>query len=572
MATPVIFLAFANDQDAHLPLLEEERRAITTQLLPLANANQFQLYVEPSARITDLANGLVQFKDRIHLLHIGGHLDSGGRLWLSDQEGEHGIAQLLATLPNLKLVFLNGSSTKGQVQTLLEIGIPAVIATSVSIEDTSARDFANIFYETFAEDSSIEEAFNRAAASFQTRSGETINIQRSIGKERIDEEADPLPWGLYINEDSEEILRWKLPRKTDTTFILRGAGRSYSGRTINESLILTVANTIQEYSPMVQQVLTDARRRNPRLRDLRVAIIDSFPTPIGTHLRKLLLSEEVNTDRLQKIVNAYNVTFQFLSFILMSQLWDEKIKIGNLEMTKDQLEELMEFFALEKEQQPIYDYAQLIRTIGNIFVQNQIQPFLEEFNTFWRGFNNDGDFFYAYQFLEELKSVLQGTISADEIESFCVQAEDQLCEVFKAISFIAKYPLVSIKTIELEKRTFRAPVFKHNQVMLDRISASFGILDESFGYSEFCEFESVLLLRSEDHIHPYLNLSPFVVDENALTGQHNSKIYFLDHFKGPDTLYLLTDNLRDQLLVNEKDGNFPSIQAQLQKFKSTILA
>ncbi|MEZ4471740.1 MAG: hypothetical protein R3F60_13265 [bacterium] len=42
---------------------------------------------------------------------------------------------MLSSQPGLQLVFLNGCSTEAQVRRLLDLGVPAVIATNRAIDD-----------------------------------------------------------------------------------------------------------------------------------------------------------------------------------------------------------------------------------------------------------------------------------------------------------------------------------------------------------------------------------------------------------------------------------------------------
>ncbi len=69
MKLALVFLAFANDQDNHLPLLEEERKAITAELIPLASKQFFQLFTESSATTGDISRYVAEFKDRILIFH-----------------------------------------------------------------------------------------------------------------------------------------------------------------------------------------------------------------------------------------------------------------------------------------------------------------------------------------------------------------------------------------------------------------------------------------------------------------------------------------------------------------------
>jgi hypothetical protein len=569
MKQPVIFLAFANNQDNHLALLDEERKAISTHLVPLASEQYFQLFVEPSATIADLTQYISGFKDRIVIFHYGGHADSTLILLQDQAANSNGVAQLLATQPNLQLVFLNGCSTRAQVGLLFDLGIPAVIATSVPIADPSAVTFADVFYTALADQHTLEEAFKLASANYLMASGQAASIFRGIKIHATD--TDPLPWGLYVNPGKEAALQWKLPRESAGSFIVRGAGMKYqSGVTMNQKLIETIANSIAPYSFKIKAMIEDAKSkgREPKIRDLRVAVIDSFPTPIGMHLRKLLISEDISTDRLQKIVNLYQVSAQFLAYILVTQLWDEKVKQPNLVIDTEQSAIIKNFLGLGAADSYVYNFITLIRTIGDILSNNHIDAFVIEFNDLRDKYNQDTDFQKSVLFLEEMKKELLGSVSADEIESFCVQAEDQLIKIFSQLGFSAKYTLATIKTIELMKARHTNPRFRHNLVFLNQLTAAIGVLDDFLESNNFSENNSVILMRDEETVQPSLNLSPFLIDENALSGQQNSKLFFFTSRDNGTYSFTLIDNLKDQLAI--KDDTYPYVRELLLAFEQAL--
>jgi hypothetical protein len=569
MKQPVIFLAFANDQDNHLALLDEERKAISKHLVPLASEQYFQLFIEPTATISDLTQYISSFKDRIVIFHYGGHADSTVILLQGQAANANGVAQLLAIQPNLQLVFLNGCSTRAQVNLLFELGIPAVIATSVPIADPSASTFSNVFYQALADQHTLEEAFKLASANHLMASGQAASIFRGI-KIKV-EDTDSLPWGLYVNQGKEATLNWKLPRESAGSFIVRGAGMKYQpGTTMNQKLIETIANSISPYSFKIKAMMEDARSkgREPKIRDLRVAVIDSFPTPIGMHLRKLLISEDISTDRLQKIVNLYQVSAQFLGYILVAQLWDEKVKQPNLAISIEQEAIIKNFLGLNAADSYVYNFITLIRTIGEILANNQIETFVVEFVELQEKYNQDSDFQKAILFLEEMKKELLGSVSADEIESFCVQAEDHLIRIFSRLGFSAKYTLATIKTIELMKARHANPRYKHNLVILNQLTAAIGVLDDVLESDEFSDNNSVILMRDEETVQPSLNLSPFLIDENALSGQQNSKLFFFTSRQDGVYSFTLIDNLKDQLAI--KDDTYPYIRELLLAFENAL--
>ena len=565
MKQPVIFLAFANDKDDHLPLLDEERKVINGHLLPLANQQYLQLVIEPSATTADISRFITDLKDRINIFHYGGHADSKEILLQDQTANSDGIAQLLALQKELKVVFLNGCSTRAQVGLLQELGIPAVIATSIPIADQSARTFSDVFYRALAEDHTLEEAYKLAAANHLMTTGQAAGINRGLRVKK--EETDPLPWGLYITEGKEAVLNWKIPRQSAGSFIVRGAGLKYqSGAIINQKLVMAIANAIAPHSRSIQLILDEAKSKNrePKMRDLRVAVIDSFPTPIGMHLRKLLIVEEIGTDRLQKIVNLYQVSSQFLAYVLLAQVWDEKFSNPNYPILPITQSALKTYLSLSTADSPAYNFVNLIEALGDTLAESKTPLFVAEFNTLRKQYQEEPELKTAVLFLEEMKRELMGAVAADEIESFCVQGEDKLCEIFKHIGFAAKYTLATIKTIELIKPRHATPRFRHNLVVLNQLTAAIGVLDDVLETTEYTDNNSVILMRDEETVYPSLNLSPFILDENALSGQQNSKLFFFTSYENKQINFTLIDNLKDTLNITR--DNYPLVSELFDGF------
>ena len=565
MKQPVIFLAFANDKDDHLPLLDEERKVINGHLLPLANQQYLQLVIEPSATTADISRFVTDLKDRINIFHYGGHAGSKEILLQDQTANSDGIAQLLALQKELKVVFLNGCSTRAQVGLLQELGIPAVIATSIPIADQSARTFSDVFYRALAEDHTLEEAYKLAAANHLMTTGQAAGINRGLRVKK--EETDLLPWGLYITEGKEAVLNWKIPRQSAGSFIVRGAGLKYqSGVIINQKLVMAIANAIAPHSRSIQLILDEAKSKNrePKMRDLRVAVIDSFPTPIGMHLRKLLIVEEIGTDRLQKIVNLYQVSAQFLAYVLLAQVWDEKFSNPNYSILPITQAALKAFLSLSTADSSTYNFVNLIEALGDTLAESKTPLFVEEFNTLRKQYQEEPALKTAVLFLEEMKRELMGAVAADEIESFCVQGEDKLCEIFKHIGFAAKYTLATIKTIELIKPRHSTPRFKHNLVVLNQLTAAIGVLDDVLETTEYTDNNSVILMRDEETVSPSLNLSPFILDENALSGQQNSKLFFFTSYENKQINFTLIDNLKDTLNITR--DNYPLVSELFDGF------
>ena len=213
---PFLFLTFANNEKKPLPKLQEESDLLMQALAPLAKAERVQIHPDNFATIDKVANYLTLYKDQILLFHYAGHANSQ-HLILTDQAAKAGgIAQLLAQQNNLQLVFLNGCSTKGQVQVLLDLDIPIVIATSAPIKDRLAMDFANSFYKAIANDHSINSAFNIAAGLVEAKTGSVPEVYRDTGL-RAGEELEAAPWGLYTKKESTFLEQTLIPPKSNST-------------------------------------------------------------------------------------------------------------------------------------------------------------------------------------------------------------------------------------------------------------------------------------------------------------------------------------------------------------------
>ena len=87
--TPIIFLTFANDPDAHLGLLKEESRRLYGALEELDRKEYLKLIREESAQVKDIFAAFSKNKDRIAIYHYAGHA-AGTKLELEAGAGNGG--------------------------------------------------------------------------------------------------------------------------------------------------------------------------------------------------------------------------------------------------------------------------------------------------------------------------------------------------------------------------------------------------------------------------------------------------------------------------------------------------
>jgi hypothetical protein len=216
-----VFFAFANDRAAggrYLRNLPDEQRRVREAMEPAVAAGLCAVVERANATVDEVLDVFQdpQFRDRVAVFHFGGHAGDA-ELLLESAGGEAtvahagGLAHFLGEQRGLELVFLNGCSSRGQVQGLLDAGVPAVIATSQAIDDAVATELSSRFYKALAAGTPVRTAYQEAQSAVQVRRGDQAReAYRSFVPQVVAE--DRWPWDLYIAPGAEERLaRWSLP-------------------------------------------------------------------------------------------------------------------------------------------------------------------------------------------------------------------------------------------------------------------------------------------------------------------------------------------------------------------------
>ncbi|MCB9547929.1 MAG: CHAT domain-containing protein [Myxococcales bacterium] len=223
---PLILLTFANEaatSAAWLRALPAEVRALREALQPAQDAGLCHVEVETNASVDTLIEALQRPReDTLAVFHYAGHA-SGDGLFLEGEGGAAqqahagGLARLLSRQPGLQVVFLNGCSTEPQVRRLLDLGVPAVIATNRAIDDGVATRFAQTFYRRLAQGAAVGEAFADAENAILVTFGEggslfRTEVTRSFAPiARAEEATGDLPWRLHTASGAEPVEAWSLP-------------------------------------------------------------------------------------------------------------------------------------------------------------------------------------------------------------------------------------------------------------------------------------------------------------------------------------------------------------------------
>lgn len=215
-----ILIVEAQPAGTALLSIEEERERIVYRFRGLVAAGAAEISVLVSARPEALHDRLWQAQLRgcpFDVVHFIGHGDFDnhareGQLLFLSAEGNQplfvGVQTLRELLCNrgLRLVFLNacdtarqpGSRDRGLAQSLVEAGLPAVVANQFPVLDPSALAFAERFYWSLAQGCSL------GAAAREAR----ISVNYSASREAIDW-AVPV---LYARDPDETICQPLLPK------------------------------------------------------------------------------------------------------------------------------------------------------------------------------------------------------------------------------------------------------------------------------------------------------------------------------------------------------------------------
>ena len=219
---PVILLAFANDKQntgaGYLRGLTLERNAIRDALMKAEENGLCQVLVEPDAtvdRLFDIFQNPL-YRDRIAIFHYGGHAESYSLLLESSSGGKaiansEGLVPFLAKQKSLRLVFLNGCSSQTQSEELVSAGLPAVIGTSQSINDSIATGLATRFYKGMAAGVTIERAWtdsvDQTKTEHKTSDTPSLFVEGILGAPG----ESTFPWELYTGEGGASSKAWNLP-------------------------------------------------------------------------------------------------------------------------------------------------------------------------------------------------------------------------------------------------------------------------------------------------------------------------------------------------------------------------
>lgn len=311
---------------------------------------------------------------------------------------------------------------------------------------------------------------------------------------------------------------------------------------INEDLIRIVFDEMVKHKASLSKMVMDDEA-DEEISDYRVLadlIIKNFPWPVGVELRRLFSGSMRQLDRmrLDQIFKTIERSMQFLSFVMLSQLVKEKTE-GKLTIPEHFSKDFTNrFFVLS-----MGNFSWLIRSIGNMFREQKIEWFMPEMSD---SFNDK--FYNALDFwIPERNEIghYQINLTQEDIEKRCVEYEEKLTFILQSIAFLAKYKLVSVKEIRVNKSKVKEATFSHIIDLLNSSDSDFKA--KEFQESTFTESHSVLIMKTMKSLEEYLNLSPLIIDTSTEVLDTKEKfeikkdIFMYSKFRNDQLMYLGTE-------------------------------
>ena len=590
---PVILAAFANDQGRFLESLQQESDAISDALHAKKDGGYIDLEMQQGASIERLFTLIGRYGDDLAMLHYGGHangsaldLEASGGGNLAAQGG--GLAQLLGSLPNLKLVFLNGCATQGHVAALLAQGVPAVIATSAPVEDTIALQFAKEFYAALADPAAsrtIDFAFARAKALVATTKGDAIAVTTRAMTAGDDAplEVGPATWGLYVAPGKAASLAWTLPTQPIGDFVIEASAPATATQiaTPNVNLVARQASAVGAFDSGFKERMELERKlsRDGTVdeRLVREGIINAFPSPIGEKLRILFAGGQMGDSRLRLAVATYDITTRFVAFALLAQLWDLfEDNEGKVTLSAAQWQAIEAFNALDEPGAARFDFLQFAITLTAALGANNAAPYMSQCADLAAAVQQP-DCAAAQTFMNEMRgAIFDQTLDPAKVAELAEQADAHLDAALYVLTFVVGYKLATIKEIKISRTRKKNASYLHRRVVLDRAAAAL-YKDDTQALLNFADNESVILLKDLDDVSSYLNLSPFVIDQNALTANAGTQLYFFHWYdSASDTLHYAqisedSDRIEIRAVMPQPfDQSHPPMLKLYQEFRAMV--
>ncbi len=547
---PTILIVTADDSSAKLNKLLDEGKEIQ-RTLNSVQGREYEIVLLPDASINDIIAAFKVPNRAIEILHFAGHADSK-HLQLTDGNAEADIlANKIKQQGTIKLVFLNGCATMGQVRYFHAAGVPFVIATSRKVGDNKAYWMGTQLYQYLSLKRSLRQAMEEVVTDAKMLK-KKIRFPNDrgllISKNNTALTNDEVEWTLYAksgHEGEDYHLPFSLLQVEGTVGIshqvfleqLMFALKDLDSPNLSE--IKNQINYLDEGS-----LVSDGKKTEELLKVL--------PFALGVRLRQLTAKpSELSSDYYRELLYDYVVFFETLLYytvaILSAQIWQDKEKAfaqipGDIQMIRqfllqNRLTEASESYIPVIE--ILVKWLQEFDPEANIpvgenllaYLRSEIDEKSSEEEKQYR-FEVASNFF----FLQKQYYWQRVRLEKEEAIKNCVLSQRFINNAFQHFTFLLKYSMVSVRGIKVMNFRHLPSDFNNFKNNVATLIVNDDIPGPMPG-KHMMENKSVLaFLEAEPATDASsLNLFPFFIDRNVFTGKPNNEVdlyLFIGYFSG----------------------------------------
>ena len=522
-----ILIITANDPNDRLNMLAREGKDIQRWLNASPRKN-YDVTLLPETTTEDIIKELNIPNRQVEVLHYAGHANNDVLRLADTDAGAKELATKLQSLGTLKLVFVNGCASKGQVQFFHAAGIPFVVATSRPIEDEKAFWLATQFYQYLTLGRSLREAFNEVFndANFQKKD---IVFGGERGIMPIPQtDAQDIPWGLYVRTGSENA-DYRLPFTAKMVSDTEGVNHTV----FLDNIIYALESVSSPQFAGIKRLLDNLRRGNVPNNKKISELIKAVPYTLGLRIRQITAepedkSSEYYRELLYYYIFLHETLLHHTASVLIAQVWQNKQKMFANKPTS--FDAIMVFWLKNRLTQSPQDYSSHIQYLLDWLTQTDVpNPFSKTDTEGLLTYLNSEAFEQAAIFFYQQKMQYEQRVRLNESESLenCFIAQQHLDGAFQGLKFVTAYVMASVRGIDVTN-------FRHVATEYSNIVSKLVITEAEptsvFG-KKMLENKSVLCYNTAEtnfdaimDIPEKTTLFPFVIDRNVFTEKSNNEV------------------------------------------------
>lgn len=270
------------------------------------------------------------------------------------------------------------------------------------------------------------------------------------------------------------------------------------------------------------------------LADAQEFVLRRMPYLISEPLRKLLAPSDSSNqifydtpseERVKMLLYAYRSLICFMSFSLLGQLWKEKLRQEELNLTT-LTEVLKKWMLADSKQESQHSLLSLYQQLVQFLNANNIPFFFDELAEVLRQFENTE--------MKDSIIYLEGKLASaknkneENISWLCDELEQHLAIVLYSYGFLVHYSLTSVKDIEVLFYMHQPEAEYAHKVV--RLQQQVTALEDGIETINTYYKTASILLRSMKNKTRSLYLSPFLIDENAYTKTTKANLRYFSSF------------------------------------------